>query len=147
MKLTSPSYQEGEAIPAKFGCDGEGVSPQLDISSPPEGTKSFALILEDPDAVKVMGKVYYHWVTWNIPAETTALPEGSSLGVQGKHSGGGKGYQGPCPPEKHQYVFRLYALDTMLDLPEGSSKDDLQKATEGHILAEAKLSGTYTKQK
>ena len=144
MQISSPEI-EG-TVPAKFTCDGEDVIPPLEIRDTPPGTKSFAIIFSDPDAVKVMGTVYYHWLVWNIPSSTLQIEEGQIPGVQGTHSGGKIDYHGPCPPEQHRYVFRLYALDTELSLPEGSTHEQLEEAMRGHILEQAEFTATYERQ-
>ncbi len=144
--ITSSSFKEGEMIPSKYTCDGLDISPPLKWEQVPQGTKSFAIIMDDPDAP--MG-TWVHWVVWNIPAETnslaagegTPLPDGSKQGVT---SAGTNGYHGPCPPGgAHRYYFKIYALDTMLNLPESSKKQDLLDAVKGHILAQGSLMGKY----
>ncbi len=143
--LTSPAFAHEEAIPAQYSCDGDDSSPQLNWTPPPAGTESLALIVDDPDAP--MG-TWVHWVLYNIPADATglaaSLPE--DVGVQGKNSWNRLGYGGPCPPSgTHRYYFKLYALDTLLDLQAGATKKDLLSAMGGHILEEAELMGTYTR--
>lgn len=146
FELTSAAFAAGERIPAKYSCDGEDISPPLQWSDPPEGTQSFALIADDPDAP--VG-TWVHWVLFNLPAETRQLPEraGAPGGSRdGKNSWGRPGYGGPCPPGgTHRYFFKLYALDTMLDLAAGASKDQLLKAAKGHILAQTEVMGTYSR--
>ena len=144
--LSSSAFIQSQAIPVKYTCDDQDVSPPLQWSEPPQGTQSFALICDDPDAP--VG-TWVHWVLFNIPAETRELPEqalppGGS--VDGKNSWGRTGYGGPCPPGgTHRYFFKLYALDTTLDLPAGVDKAKLLKAMEGHILGQADLMGTYSR--
>jgi len=150
MKLESPAFSDGGAIPLKYGCDGEGVSPPLKISGAPNGTKSFALVLDDPDSPS--GK-FVHWVAFNVfpgtgagvSTETTSIPEGTSPGTSGKNSFGRMGYGGPCPPPgpAHNYRFRVYALNSTLNLPAGSTREQLDAAMRGHILAQAELKGKY----
>jgi Raf kinase inhibitor-like YbhB/YbcL family protein len=142
MKLTSSAFENNGKIPSEFTCDGDDISPPLTINEAPEDTKSLALIMDDPDAP--MG-TFVHWVVWNIPPGTKEINKGTEPeGVQGKTSFGRQGYGGPCPPSgTHRYFFKLYALDTELDLKEGSSKKDLERAMEDHILAETQLMGTY----
>ncbi len=148
MKLTSTSFQ-GSQIPAKFTCSGAGISPQLAWSAPPAGTVSFALIVTDPDAP---GRTFVHWVLYDLPAETRALPEGlPALGQlddgsrQGRKDFGELGYGGPCPPGKaaHHYVFTLYALDAKLNLPVGATRAQVEAAMQGHILARGELIGMF----
>ena len=148
MELKSAALKPGEMISTKYTCDGPDVSPPLSWSDPPAGTKSFALISDDPDAP--MG-TWVHWVMWNVPADTRALeenvPKKESLPngtKQGTTDFRRIGYGGPCPPSgTHRYFFKLYALDTTLNLPASTAKKDLEKAMQGHILAQAELMGKY----
>jgi Raf kinase inhibitor-like YbhB/YbcL family protein len=145
MTLSSAAFAEGERIPKKHTCDGENVSPPLDIAGVPDRTRSLALIMDDPDAPR---GTWVHWVVWNIPPDTKAIPEGTEpKGVAGKNSFGKTGYGGPCPPKgpAHRYYFKLYALDAALDLPAGSTKDRLEQAMKGHVIARASLMGTYSR--
>lgn len=148
MKLQSSAFWEGELIPRKYCCDGEDISPPLMWTEVPEETHSFALICDDPDAP--VG-TFVHWVLYNLPADSRAISEGASVsqsgGIQGKNDFGKLGYGGPCPPSgTHRYFFKLYALDTLLNLKPGAKKADLVKAIEGHILATAELMGRYSRQ-
>ena len=141
--LTSPAFHEGQPIPERFSCDGDNVSPPLDWSSPPEGTRSLALILHDPDAPS---GDFTHWVGWNIDPGTGGLEEGAHATVEGANGFGENGYGGPCPPPghgAHRYFHELFALDTELDLEEGASREQLEDAIEGHVLGGAELIGTY----
>jgi len=150
LSITSTAFKQGERIPSKYTCDGSGVSPVLELSDVPEATRSFAIIADDPDAP--VG-TWIHWVLYNVPGETRALPEAIPPDAnlpdgsrQGKNSWGRPGYGGPCPPGgTHRYFFRLYALDIMLALRSGVSENELLKAMKGHILAEAELMGLYSK--
>jgi Raf kinase inhibitor-like YbhB/YbcL family protein len=150
LSITSTAFKQGERIPAKYTCDGSDISPGLEWSDVPEGTRSFTLIADDPDAP--VG-TWIHWVLYNVPGETRSLPEAvpsdASLpdgSRQGKNSWGRPSYGGPCPPRgTHRYFFRLYALDTVLQLRSGVSEGDLLKAMKGHILAEAELMGLYSR--
>ena len=148
ISVSSPAFQEGGMIPSKYTCDGQDISPPLKWAGVPEGAKSIALISDDPDAP--MG-TWVHWVMWNIPpsvhelAENVPpdpdLPDGSRQGITDFRR---PGYGGPCPPSGvHRYYFKVYALDTMLDLPSSARKADLLKAMKGHILAEGQLMGKY----
>lgn len=148
MKLTSASFQ-GNQIPARFTCDGAGDSPQLAWSAPPAGTVSLALIVTDPDAP---GRTFVHWVLYDLPAGTRALPE--ALPAQGELASGGRqasndfgniGYGGPCPPghSPHHYVFTLYALDVKLNLSAGATVLQVEAAMKGHIQAHGELVGLY----
>lgn len=149
FEITSPAFANAEAIPADYSCKGRNISPTLTWSEPPDAAQSFALIMDDPDAP--MG-TWVHWVIFNIPASTRDLKEGASTdpqisdgSLQGKTSAGSNGYHGPCPPSgTHRYFFKLYALDTMLDLSSDADKKDLLAAMEGHILANAELMGTFS---
>jgi Raf kinase inhibitor-like YbhB/YbcL family protein len=150
FKLTSTTFDEGDPIPKEFSCDGEDISPPLQWTNPPEGTMSFALIADDPDAP--VG-TWVHWVLYNVPADARSLPAAFPLDAEfpdgsrsGENSWGRLGYGGPCPPGgTHRYFFKLYALDLMLDLAAGATKEQLLNAMEGHILAESELMGTYTR--
>lgn len=142
IQIKSPAFENGRAIPKKYTCDGADVSPALTFVGVPSQAKSLAIIMDDPDAP--FG-VFDHWVVWNIPPETPGLKEGARLGVQGKNDFSVLGYRGPCPPpgKPHRYMFRVYALNTLLNLPEGSSKEELEKGMENHVLAVGELMGTY----
>lgn len=143
IKITSPAFVDGGTIPVKYTCDGADVSPQLDWENLPAGTRSLALISDDPDAP--MG-TWVHWVLFDIPPDTTGLPEGvKGIGTQGKNDFRKLGYGGPCPPKgpAHRYFFKLYALDTKLGLKEGATKADVEKAMQGHILAQGQIIGKY----
>ena len=142
MKLTSPEFEHKGVIPSKFTCQGADVNPALIIEGLPNGVKSLALIVDDPDAP--MG-IWVHWVVYDIPV-IPEIKENSIPGTQGSNDFGRENYGGPCPPSgTHRYFFKLYALDTQLNLPEGISKEDLEKATRGHILDKAELIGLYKK--
>ncbi|HBA87777.1 MAG TPA: YbhB/YbcL family Raf kinase inhibitor-like protein [Geobacter sp.] len=143
MRLTSPEFKENGRIPAKYTCDGDNISPELRIAGTPPGTKSLALVLEDPDAPNGL---WVHWIVWNIDPGTTTLAQQAQPreSVIGRNSWGHSKYGGPCPPSgTHRYVFRLYALDAQLDLAGTASKGQLNVAMEGHVLAEAVLTGLY----
>lgn len=149
IQIICAAFKEGETIPVKYTCDGENVSPALNWSGAPENTKSFALICDDPDAP--MG-TWVHWVVYNIPATMTSLPEAVPMKktvlnniIQGTTSFRKMGYGGPCPPRgpAHRYLFKIYALDTELNLKAGASENELLKAMEGHILAKGQLMGRY----
>ena len=140
MKITSPAFTHNSPMPSKYTCDGADINPPLEISDIPEGTKSLALIMDDPDAP--MG-TWVHWVVFNIEV-TGKIDEDSIPGTQGYNSFGREDHGGPCPPSgTHRYFFKLYALDTKLDLKQGSNKAALEKAMSGHILQEAELIGLY----
>jgi Raf kinase inhibitor-like YbhB/YbcL family protein len=149
LDLTSPAFRDGGTIPTKFTCDGADVSPPLDWSRAPEGTKSLALICDDPDAP--MG-TWVHWVLYGIPADKNSLREGvprnaavEGIGMQGKNDFRRIGYGGPCPPpgKPHRYFFKLYALDAELELKPDAKKVDLERAMRGHLLATGQLVGRY----
>jgi len=148
MKLTSPTFSHNEAIPTQYTCDGTNISPALAWSNAPEGTQSFALIVDDPDAP---AKVWVHWVLFNIPSTIEHLRENAQAGpfVQGSTDfNGAKQWGGPCPPSgTHRYHFTLYALDTMLDLSAGATKEQVLQAMHGHILEQTTLIGTYQRKK
>ena len=141
LKLTSSNFSDGGEIPRRFGYKNGNEIPALFINEMPEGAKSQALIMDDPDAMGAVGKVWVHWVVWNLP---TGPHINVMTGTKGMTDFGEVGYGGPAPPDKrHTYVFKLYALDTKLDLPEGSTKADVEKAMEGHIIEQTQLTGTY----
>ena len=146
MQLTSTGFSDGDEMPIELGYKNGNETPALSINGIPEGTKSLALIMDDPDAMGAVGKVWVHWVVWNIDPTRefiTGNPQESKF-VEGMTDFGEVGYGGPAPPDKrHTYVFKLYALDTELDLPDKSTKADLEKAMEGHIIDQATLTGTY----
>jgi hypothetical protein len=155
LVLKSPAFADKTAIPKQYTCEGADVSPPLSWSGAPQGTKSFALIVDDPDAPdpKAPKMTYVHWVVHNIPAATASLPEGASTrgglpagAVQGLNDWKRVGYGGPCPPiGRHRYFHKLYALDTDLPGLERPTKQQLLDAMKGHVLAEAQLVGTYQK--
>ncbi len=144
MEITSSAFEHEGKIPSRYTCDGEDISPPLEFADVPEEAKSLVLVMDDPDA---LAGTFDHWLAWNIPANTKSIEEGKEPeGVQGTTDFGRKGYGGPCPPSgEHRYFFKLYALDTELDLPEGSSKEDLEKAMGGHIVEQAVLMGKYSR--
>ena len=150
LQLISTAFAARQPIPARYSCLGQDVSPPLAWADPPQGTQGFALIADDPDAP--VG-IWVHWVLYNLPAGSRELPEVAPLdeklgdgSLNGQNSWGRVGYGGPCPPAgTHRYFFRLYALDTQLDLPAGKDKKQVLKAMEGHILAQAELMGTFTR--
>jgi len=152
LKIESSSFKEGELIPSKYTCDGENISPPLSWKDVPEGTKSFALISDDPDAP--VGD-WVHWVIYNVPAEVHELKEGASSkrllpkgSIEGITDFRNTGYGGPCPPSGiHRYFFKLYALNTILHLPAGTSKKKLLEAMQGHIISQATLIGKYSRKK
>ncbi len=138
--VTSPAFENNQFIPAKYTCDGNNVNPPLTIEGIPEGTKTLALIVDDPDAP--MG-TWDHWVVWNIPP-TSKIEEDTVPGTEGMNDFRRRSYGGPCPPSgTHRYFFKVYALDVKLDLSPASRKSDLEKAMQGHILAEGTLIGLY----
>ncbi len=145
LKLTSSAFSDGGEIPRECGYKNGNKVPPLTVSGIPEGTKSLALIMDDPDAMEPAGKVWVHWVAWNIEPTTTELENLTTEGMtEGMTDFGEVGYGGPAPPDKrHTYVFKLYALDSELDLPDKSTKADVEKAMEGHIIDQTQLTGTY----
>jgi Raf kinase inhibitor-like YbhB/YbcL family protein len=149
LQLSSRTFLDGQTIPRKFTCSGADVSPELAWSDAPSGTKSLALIVDDPDAP---AGVWVHWVLYDLPAETRDLPEGMpkdrelrSGARQGKNDFGKIGYNGPCPPSgpAHRYFFKLYALREKTGLKAGASKDELERAMKGNILGQATLTGKF----
>lgn len=151
LTLSSPAFPMNGPIPSQFTCEGAGVSPPLAWSGAPEGTKSFVLIVDDPDAPS---RTFTHWVVYDLPPSAAGLPEGVSerelpsgarLGTNDYERGA---YGPPCPPwGRHRYIHKLFALDTDLGAPSGRTQADVERAMRGHVLAEATLVGTYQKQK
>jgi len=149
LKISSPAFENGQPMPAKYTCDGENINPPLSIKGVPKGAQSLALVMDDPDAIKPAGKIWDHWVVWNMPETATEIAEGEEPeGVHGRGTRGGLEYQGPCPPDaRHTYFFKLYALDAKLSLKEGATKLDLEQAMAGHILSQSELTGTYERKR
>jgi Raf kinase inhibitor-like YbhB/YbcL family protein len=149
LTLESNAFENGEIIPKKYGYKHGNISPPLKISGVPENTVSLALIMDDPDAMSVVGKVWVHWVLWNISPETKEIPEDSipEGSIEGKTDFDEIGYGGPAPPNKeHTYIFKLYALDVILNLESGSTKANVEESMKNHILTEVKLEGKYAPQ-
>jgi Raf kinase inhibitor-like YbhB/YbcL family protein len=143
IELTSSAFQAGSAIPRKYTCDGDDTSPPLAWADVPEGTKSLALLVEDPDAP---GGTYVHWTVYGIPPSTRKLAEGKTAGTEGENSFGDTAYGGPCPPEgdeAHRYVFELYALRSTPDLEPGAKPDEVQAAIKKQAIARGELIGTF----
>lgn len=150
IHITSPVFEDGGIIPKKYTCDDLDMSPPIEWSNVPEGTKTISIVCDDPDAPM---KTWIHWIIFNIPGDVTGLPEnvppekelenGAKQGMNDFHK---VGYGGPCPPSgTHRYFFKIYALDITLDLPAGVSKSHLMIAMEGHVISESHLMGTYTR--
>lgn len=148
--ISSPAFSEGDPIPIQYSCDGEDQNPALEWSGTPDGTASLALVMDDPDAP---GGTWVHWVLFNIPSDVSGLPysmpatsildDGS---VHGANSWGRSDYGGPCPPGgTHRYFFKLYALDSLLELTDGADFGDVEQALREHLVGEASLMGTYTR--
>lgn len=144
LKITSSAFETGGIIPPKYTCDGININPPLIIEGIPKEAKTLVLIMDDPDAP--MG-VWDHWIKWNIPVvgETMSFEEEKEpSGISGKNSSGGLSYQGPCPPDKeHRYFFKIYALDSELDLPGGANKQEVERAMENYVIASGELMGKY----
>jgi len=142
MQLTSDAFSDGGEIPRECGYKNGNKEPTLAISGLPGETESLALIMDDPDAMGAVGKVWVHWVVWNMPSIDGLLTP--QHGQSGTTDFGTVGYGGPAPPDKrHTYVFKLYALDCDLDIPKESTKADVEKSMEGHIIEQTQLTGTY----
>ena len=149
FQMTSAAFQNGGQIPKKFACDGQDDSPALSWTDPPAGTKSLALIVDDPDAP---AGTWVHWVLYDLPSGTRQLPEGVAKDYeladgarQGHNDFGEIGYNGPCPPRgvAHRYFFKLYALDSKIGLKPGATKRDVERAMKGNILAQAEIIGKF----
>jgi Raf kinase inhibitor-like YbhB/YbcL family protein len=150
LSISSSSFANGGTMDARLTCDGANLSPQMHLPTPPAGTRSFAIVVDDPDAPTA----FTHWLAYGIPVGTRELPEGASTpsrrlahAIEGVNSFGHAGYGGPCPPEgkAHHYVFRVYALDVNLTLPAGASPEQVNAAIHGHVLAEGQLTGLYAR--
>ena len=144
IPTTSPSFQAGGDIPTKFTCNGTNVSPELQISSVPNEAKSVVLIVDDPDAPRGL---FTHWIVWNIDPKTTRVAENSAptAGVQGTNDFGKRNYGGPCPPSgMHRYFFKIFALDTKLELKPGARRVEIDAAMRGHVLAQGELMARYS---
>lgn len=152
--LSSPAFGHGDSIPVRYTCDGEDLSPPLTWSGAPDGTRSLALLADDPDAPdpEAPKMIWVHWILYNLPADVTSLPEGVNAEEFPGDTRGGKndwdrvGYGGPCPPiGRHRYFFKLFALDTELPDLGQPTRDELEQAMQGHVLAETTLMGTYAR--
>jgi Raf kinase inhibitor-like YbhB/YbcL family protein len=156
MKVTSQAFSDSGIIPQRYTCEGENINPPLNLTDLPEATKSLAIVVTDPDIPEQVKnsmdiEIFNHWIAFNIAPDTKQIEAGQSVGIQGENSSGNNGYTGPCPPAEyepaeHRYIFRVYALDTELDLPIGTKKEALQEKMNSHVCAEAKLVGRYKKQ-
>ena len=144
LTVQSVAFSDGAHIPPRYTCDGDDINPPFEISDIPRGTKSLALIAEDPDAPR---GVFDHWLLWNI-SPNEAISEKTNQGIAGVNGFGEAGYVGPCPPSgSHRYYFKIYALDIELDLAAGSAKQQLQDAMKGHVLASGQMMGLYKRNK
>lgn len=147
FSLESEAFENGGVIPRKYGYKNGNNSPPLKFNNIPENTSSLALIMDDPDAMGAVGKVWVHWVLWNIETNISEIGENSipSNCLEGETDFGEIGYGGPAPPDKeHTYIFKLYALDKKLDNVKGSTKKQIEEAIDGHIIAEVRLEGRYS---
>lgn len=143
MRITSPTFEHNSSIPAKYTCDGENISPPLNIEQIPDNAKSLVLIVDDPDAP---AGTWVHWLIWNINPNTSSIQENSipPNSIEGTTSFGNTGYGGPCPPNgTHRYFFRIYALDTSIELNSTATKSELEKSIVDHIVDHAELIGLY----
>jgi Raf kinase inhibitor-like YbhB/YbcL family protein len=141
--VESEGFQHAQAIPRRYTCEGDNLSPPLRWANVPDGTESLALVVDDPDAPR---GVFTHWIAWGIDPGSGRLGEGEPAPGEGRNDFGVTGYRGPCPPPghgPHRYLFRLYALDAEPELGSGASKAELERAIEGHVLTSADLMGTY----
>lgn len=142
LEIRASDFEDHQPIPQEHTCQGINTCPLLTISGTSKETKSFVLIVDDPDAPN---GTFDHWIVWNIPPTTIELSKGVEKGIQGTNSYGELGYRGPCPPpgKVHRYFFKLYALNQFLSISEGSTKEQVEKAMEDHILEKAELVGTF----
>ncbi|WP_436931138.1 YbhB/YbcL family Raf kinase inhibitor-like protein [Halosimplex halobium] len=148
LQLTSPAFEDGAAIPERYGYTEDNVNPPLEIAGAPASTESFLIVVDDPDAREPAGKIWDHWVVWNIDGDTDSIPEDwdpeDAGAVTGENDYGETGWGGPNPPDReHTYRFLLYALDDRLDLSAAATKDDAYDAAEGCVVGKAQLEGTY----
>ena len=146
FELKSTAFSNGEEIPRKYGYKNDNVNPPLTINGIPPETKSMAIIMDDPDAQAAVGKIWVHWVIWNLDSTTTDIPESCTISdtINGKNDFGELGYGGPAPPDKrHTYIFKLYALDTKLDSQKGATKAQIEGAMTGHVIEQTTLKGTF----
>ncbi|WP_049924592.1 YbhB/YbcL family Raf kinase inhibitor-like protein [Halopiger djelfimassiliensis] len=148
LTLTSPAFDDGERIPDQYGYEADDVNPPLEIDGVPDDAESLALIVDDPDAKAPAGKVWDHWIVWNVPTDETTIPENwspESIGAaEGTNDYGDTGYGGPNPPDReHTYRFTLFALDTTLELGADADADALRDAMDGHVVSQDRLEGTY----
>lgn len=146
FKLSSPAFADGAEIPTRYTCDGDDISPRLTWSDVPDGARSLALVLHDPDAPRGS---FTHWVVSDLPADLTELAEGSTQGTQGRNSFGRTGYGGPCPPARdqpHRYRFTLYALDVPTIALSDRTREELERKIGTHVLGTAQLMGRYKRQ-
>lgn len=147
MEIRSPEFEDGDMMPEKYGYTKDNIHPPLEFSDVPEDAVSLVLLMDDPDAEPVAGKIWDHWVVWNIPAGTKSLEEGElpERAVEGSNDFGGNGYGGPNPPDStHEYRFRIYALDYWIEFTEGATKSELLDAIEGTTLAKGEMTGLYS---
>ena|SRR3989338_3390981 len=150
LELSSPAFSHDGAIPSRYTCDGENISPPMTISGVPDGTRTLALIMEDPDVPRTIRSdgMWDHWVLWNIAPDISEISENTAPGMAGANTGGKHAYAGPCPPDReHRYFFTLYALDNELTLESGASKAALLQAIEEHVLARATFMARYERQR
>ncbi|MFB6103344.1 MAG: YbhB/YbcL family Raf kinase inhibitor-like protein [Haloplanus sp.] len=148
MELSSPAFRDGDPIPERYGYTADDINPPLEITDPPADAESLVLIIDDPDAVEPAGKVWLHWLVWNIDPTRKRVPEDwstdTAAAVEGENDYGDVGYGGPNPPDReHTYRFRLFALDETLDVPAGAGRDRVEREMEGHVLDTTTYEGRY----
>jgi Raf kinase inhibitor-like YbhB/YbcL family protein len=146
LRLVSPAFEDGATIPEQYGYTEDDVNPPLRVENVPGGAESLVLIVDDPDAMEPAGKIWDHWLVWDIDPDIGEIPEdwAADDATEGQNDYGEHGYGGPNPPDReHTYRFRLYALDATLDLPPSTDKGDLEDEMMGQVLANARLEGTY----
>jgi len=146
LVVGSPAFDNGDAIPDRYGRDAADVNPPLELSGVPDAAASLAIVVTDPDAVDVTGEIFVHWLVWNVPTDTTTIPADwtPETAIEGENDFGEVGYGGPAPPdEEHTYRFNCFALDGSLSVEAGSTVSDLGEAMQGRILARAQLDGSY----
>ncbi len=147
IRLESPAFDDGDRIPERYGYTEDDVNPPLRIENVPDGTESLVLIVDDPDAMEPAGKIWDHWLVWDIDPDVEEIPEDWAVddATEGQNDYGEHGYGGPNPPDReHTYRFRLYAIDTTLSLSPSAGKEELEDEMMGQVLANARLEGSYT---
>lgn len=145
MRLESSEFNDNGEIPVRYGYTKKNINPPLEVKDVPDEASSLVLVMDDPDAVEPAGKIWDHWLVWNLPPRDQTISEGAKPAMEGENDYGEVGYGGPNPPDgEHKYFFRLYALDIELGLEPGASRDELESHMKPHIVEQAELTGRYS---